>query len=139
GRMDHAQRLSCGGGGAVRDGGRMGRGRRRGPGDRTSTLAELPLERPRPPERGALDARSDDRRHAAADGADRFPARGKDGLLRCAGGLAALSQITRKSIGKDGLMGARIRQLHRWTSMIFTLVVVGIFAFQAFAVPPEWL
>ncbi|MGV2496833.1 hypothetical protein [Pelagerythrobacter aerophilus] len=36
-------------------------------------------------------------------------------------------------------MSPRIRQLHRWTSMVFTLIVVGIFAFQAFAVPPEWL
>ena len=29
------------------------------------------------------------------DGADRFPARRKDGVLRCAGGLAALPQVAR--------------------------------------------
>lgn len=36
-------------------------------------------------------------------------------------------------------MGARIRQWHRWTSMIFILVVIGIFAVQAFTMPPQWV
>lgn len=36
-------------------------------------------------------------------------------------------------------MGGRIRQLHRWISMVFTLIVVGVFAVQAFTMPPEWV
>jgi len=36
-------------------------------------------------------------------------------------------------------MALAIRKWHRWVSMIFIAIVVGIFAVQAFTVPPEWL
>ena len=32
-----------------------------------------------------------------------------------------------------------IRQLHRWTSMVFTLTVVANFAVRAWREPPAWV
>lgn len=36
-------------------------------------------------------------------------------------------------------MSNRIRQFHRWTSIVFVAIVAGIFALLAFAPPPEWV
>lgn len=36
-------------------------------------------------------------------------------------------------------MSYAIRQIHRWVSLIFTLIVAGIFASMPFGGPPEWV
>ena len=36
-------------------------------------------------------------------------------------------------------MAATIRKWHRWISMAFVATVIGIFAVQAFTMPPQWV
>ena len=36
-------------------------------------------------------------------------------------------------------MNGWIRQFHRWVSAIFTVIVLALFAVQAFATPAEWV
>lgn len=36
-------------------------------------------------------------------------------------------------------MSKGIRQVHRWTSIVFTLTVIANFAVMAFGEPPAWI
>ena len=36
-------------------------------------------------------------------------------------------------------LSARIRQIHRWLAIVFTLTVIANFAVRAFGEPPAWI